>query len=99
MPGGFDILSPGPFDLVVISELLYFLNPIDVSDLATRVAAVLADQALVVLVNWTGETDTPCTGDEAAERFARRLGAQGRFKRTLLRRDTYRIDRLCRAVR
>ncbi|MCQ8278283.1 nodulation S family protein [Acetobacteraceae bacterium KSS8] len=99
MPGGFADLPAGPFDLVVISELLYFLSPSDVSDLAGRIAGVLADRALVLLVNWTGETDTPCTGDAAAERFVDALGALGRFETRLLRRDAYRIDGLRRNMR
>ena len=59
----------GPFDLMVFSEVLYFLTPADIERCAARVAGSLTPDAAVVLVNWLGVSDDPCTGDEAAERF------------------------------
>jgi 2-polyprenyl-3-methyl-5-hydroxy-6-metoxy-1,4-benzoquinol methylase len=79
------------FDLMVFSEVLYFLAPADIERCATRVRASLLPVAMVVLVNWLGQTDDPTPGNEAAERFiaatAGRL-AVGRQER----RKGYRLD-------
>ena len=57
------------FDLIVLSEVLYFLDAADIARAARRVTASLRPGGLALLVNWTGPTDTPRTGDEAAELF------------------------------
>ena len=61
----------GTFDVIVLSEVLYFLGAADIARSARLVAASLRPAGLALLVNWTGPTDTPCTGDEAAELFIR----------------------------
>jgi SAM-dependent methyltransferase len=58
-----------PFDLIVLSEVLYFLTPADIDHCANRVIATLLPNAVVILVNWLGQSDDPTTGDDAAERF------------------------------
>ena len=57
------------FDLIVLSEVLYFLSPADVARAADRVIDTLEPGGIVLLVNWRGRSDDPCTGDEAAEIF------------------------------
>jgi 2-polyprenyl-3-methyl-5-hydroxy-6-metoxy-1,4-benzoquinol methylase len=57
------------FDLIVFSEVLYFLAPEDIDRCADRVRSSLLPDAMVVLVNWLGQTDDPTPGHEAAERF------------------------------
>lgn len=81
----------GAFDLVLLSEVVYYLEERDVARLAARVAASLEPGGDVVLVHWTGETDYPLTGDEAAELFIR---AAAGFARVLRqdRTDSYRLD-------
>jgi 2-polyprenyl-3-methyl-5-hydroxy-6-metoxy-1,4-benzoquinol methylase len=59
----------GAFDLIVLSEVVYYLCARDVQRLAMRVTRSLAPEGDIVLVHWTGETDYPLTGDEAAEFF------------------------------
>jgi len=59
----------GRFDLLVFSEVLYFLSPADIDRCAARALGALAADAVVVLVNWLGTSDDPCSGDEAADRF------------------------------
>ena len=59
----------GRFDLIVFSEVLYFLAAADIARCADRIRANLLPGAVIALVNWLGETDDPTTGDEAAERF------------------------------
>ena len=86
----------GAFDLVLVSEMLYFLIPDDIDRLARRCVAASLPECTMLLVNWTGPTDTPTTGDEAAERFAA-SATEGGFRRdTPLRRHGYRLDRLRR---
>lgn len=59
----------GRFDLIVLSEVLYFLSRADIESVAARVMASLAEDGVVLLANWRGRSDDPCTGDEAAETF------------------------------
>jgi SAM-dependent methyltransferase len=84
----------GRFDLIVLSEVLYFLSPDDIDRCAVRVRDSLLPDARVLLVNWLGETDDPSSGDQAAERFiaamAGRLtvaeqGREPRYRLDLLR--------------
>ena len=63
------------FDLIVLSEVLYFLGPEDLAATARLAAASLAPGGVALLVNWTGPTNSPCTGDEAAQRFIAEAGA------------------------
>ncbi|WP_169306369.1 SAM-dependent methyltransferase [Paracoccus hibiscisoli] len=50
-------------DLVVLSEVLYFLTPADIVDLGVWLRHHAT--GAVVAVNWTGPTDEPLTGTEA----------------------------------
>jgi SAM-dependent methyltransferase len=99
LPEQFASAVQGTFDLVVVSELLYFLSGPDIDRLADSVLAVLRPAGRLVLVNWTGETDTPCTGDQAADRFIAAMLRQDRFDFGGHRRDRYRLDLLTRSDR
>ena len=59
----------GAFDLIVLSEVLYFLEPDEIDGLAVRVAGALAPGGHCVSVCWTGENDSTLDGDGATERF------------------------------
>jgi len=61
----------GHFDLIVLSEILYFLSPSDIDYLVRRVVASIIPNGIVLLVNWLGQGDDPLTGDDAATRFIR----------------------------
>ncbi|SDN89429.1 Nodulation protein S (NodS) [Methylobacterium phyllostachyos] len=81
----------GRFDLIVLSEFLYFLAPADLAALAQRAAAAIEPGGDIVLVHWLGVTDYPQSGDGAAEGFI----AQARPFAGLLhqaRTAAYRID-------
>lgn len=80
----------GCFDLIVISEVAYFLDRADLARLAERVAGALRPEGDVVLVHWTGPTDYPLSGDEAAESFIAMAG----FARLQhqQRAEQYRLD-------
>ncbi len=91
LPGGYP--ADGAWDLVVISELLYFLSPTDVGVLASHVVRSLRPGGTVVLANWTGPTDTPCTGEEAATLFVA-AAAVALTPRSTERAASYRLDLL-----
>ena len=57
------------FDLIILSEVLYFLTPPDIDRCVHRVVDSLLPGAAVLLVNWLGRSDDPCSGDQAADRF------------------------------
>lgn len=96
LPGGFPVRDAEGCDLIVVSEILYFLSEADVAELALRVMASAAPDAVILLVNWTGETDTPCTGDQAATTFVTACRAHGWRRDRAERRASYRLDRLVR---
>ena len=63
----------GVFELILLSEVVYYLSPEDVSRLAARVTHSLPKGGSVILVHWTGPTDYPLIGDEAAALFIERI--------------------------
>ncbi len=77
------------FDLMLFSEILYFLDAGDVRLVAAKAAASLLPGGAVVLVNWTGETDTPTTGEAAAALF---IQASGLAPVSRQRAPGYRLD-------
>lgn len=81
----------GAFDLILLSEVVYYRDAGDVARLAKRVHGCLRPGGDVVLVHWTGETHYPLTGDEAADRFIEETRA---FLRVFgqNRTDEYRLD-------
>ncbi len=84
----------GPWELVVCSELLYYLA----ADSLTRAIAWLTTQvrdgACVLAVSWRGQgTDEPFLGDEVHDRLARELAPWHSLD---ARRDGYRLDRFQR---
>jgi cyclopropane fatty-acyl-phospholipid synthase-like methyltransferase len=64
----------GAFELILLSEIIYYLNPEDVGRLAARVTNSLAQGGSLILVHWTGLTNYPLSGDEAAALFIERMG-------------------------
>jgi hypothetical protein len=57
------------FDLIVCSEVLYFLSPNDIAHVAELALQTILPGGYVLLVNYTRQIDEPCTGNEAAEIF------------------------------
>jgi len=91
-------LPVGPFDLIVLSEVLYYLSPADLDTAAAAVLRALSPGGDVLMVHWLGETGYPLTGDEAANRFIARVG----LRLTIVRQERtaqYRLDLLRAAVR
>ena len=86
----------GAFDLILLSEVVYFLDEGDVRRLAERVRQSLQPGGTVALVHWTGETHYPLSGDAAAELF---MAAGRGWLRPIHRSatDAYRLDVLIAA--
>ncbi|HEY2621471.1 MAG TPA: SAM-dependent methyltransferase [Acetobacteraceae bacterium] len=85
----------GAFDLIVLSEVLYFLSPADIAKVADRIRATLDAAGVVLMVNWRGRSGDPCTGDEAAQIL---IDETSPWLSALLqhREEAYRLDLLCR---
>ena len=73
-------------DLVLLSEVLYFLTPADIRELGEWLLAHATGPILAV--NWTGPTDEPLDGPEAVALLAQTLGPPATEDR-----GRYRIDR------
>jgi SAM-dependent methyltransferase len=79
------------FDLIVLSEVLYYLSPDAIVRTAARARACLAGGGAVLLVHYILPTDYPCSGDTASAIF---IAAAG-LKPVLQRREAqYRLDLL-----
>ncbi len=86
----------GLFDLIVLSEVLYYFSAADLKRVAAWVQTALAPGGVVLMVHWLGETpDYPHTGDEAVEAFSRALQPALTTDRRS-RRAQYRLDRMSR---
>jgi hypothetical protein len=81
------------FDLIVLSEVLYFLSPRDIAAVASRVLAALDTEGAVLSVNWRGRGDDPCGGDEAATIFLNETHPSLRVA-SCYHTPSYRIDSL-----
>ena len=79
----------GRFDLIVLSEVVYYLDRDDVRRLATRVDAAAIPGCDILLVHWLGETHYPLSGDEAASAFMESSMAEHVQHR---RENAYRLD-------
>ena len=82
---------PGALDLIVLSEVLYFLSVDDLYRLADQCAESLAPSGLILLVNWRGANDGTMPGDVAAITFMEALPAHLRSSNVVLK-EKYRID-------
>jgi 2-polyprenyl-3-methyl-5-hydroxy-6-metoxy-1,4-benzoquinol methylase len=82
----------GPFDLIVLSEVMYYFVEADLRHVATLCSEALSPGGDIVLCHWLGETDYPLTGQAASDMFAEAIS----FKlpvRTRFRNEVYRLER------
>lgn len=86
----------GRFDLMLFSEVLYFMSRDDVARTAHLAASGLSEAGGIVLVNWTGLTNYPCGGDEAADLFIAATAPVLRVRHAH-RKPEYRLDVLTRS--
>ncbi len=83
------------FDLILLAEVLYYLDAAEIERVGRQVLRTLRPGGVALLVHWTGPTDYPCSGDEAAERFIA-VTSPAIAPVTQARRERYRLDRLDR---
>ena len=82
---------PGSWDLIVCSEVLYYLQRPALDEAVRWIRAQLSYGASVVVVSWRGiGRDEPTTGDEVHDRLASELADSHALD---ARRDGYRLDR------
>lgn len=86
-----DEFPPGSFDLIVLSEVLYYLTAADVARTAVLCRAAQPRGGEIVACHWLGETDYPLTGNAAVEAF--RDGLDGDVTHKAVRHEQYRLDR------
>ncbi|WP_167953309.1 SAM-dependent methyltransferase [Sphingomonas jejuensis] len=81
----------GRFDLMLLSEVVYYWDADDVRRMADYVADAVRPGGDILLVHWTGLTDYPLSGDDAVELLRESLGERvGPLHHD--RREAYRLD-------
>ncbi|MFC6619345.1 hypothetical protein [Deinococcus radiophilus] len=97
-----DRLPVGPFDLIVLSEVLYYLSVADLDVALDAVLARLEPGGTLLLVHWTPPVhDYPQTGDAVHEAALRRVGSGLRWLHGERQGDAeqgYRLDLLERTA-
>jgi 2-polyprenyl-3-methyl-5-hydroxy-6-metoxy-1,4-benzoquinol methylase len=82
---------PGSWDVIVCSEILYYLDEPALDEAVGWIEAQLSYGASVLAVSWRGiGSEEPLLGDEVHDRLAVRLA---RWHALDARRDGYRLDR------
>jgi len=81
----------GRFDLIMLSEVLYFISLADLHALAARCEESAAPDGILLLVNWLGPNDGVLSGDAAALTFLQSLG-EGWACENVAVMPRYRID-------
>jgi len=81
----------GRFDLIILSEVLYFFAEPDIHQLAKLSRAALTVNGRILLVNWLGASETPQPGDIAADCF---IASAALPVLQAKREDLYRLDLL-----
>ena len=84
---GFD----GPYDLIVLSEVVYYWDDADLARVAAAIRQALSPGGRLLLVHWLGETDYPRSGDDAVAALAAHLAGFVQVERSV-RRAEYRLD-------
>jgi cyclopropane fatty-acyl-phospholipid synthase-like methyltransferase len=81
----------GAFDLVVLSEVVYYWDDDDIAAFAAALKRSVRAQGRILLVHWLGETDYPKSADDAVLRLATDLEDRFAVERSD-RRAEYRLD-------
>ncbi len=82
---------PGSWDLIVCSEILYYLQKPALEEAVGWIQQQLADRASVLAVSWRGVgREEPLLGDQVHDRLVAQLG---RWHTLDARREGYRLDR------
>lgn len=81
----------GAFDLMMVSEVLYFMSADDHAALARRCDQAATTSATILMVNWLGPNDGVMPGEVAARTFMEALG-EGWVWENAATNTQYRID-------
>lgn len=95
-----DVLAKFPavrFDLILISEVAYYLSLPDLEKLRTQIAAALAPQGHLLLVHYTGQTNYPLSADTVHQTFLAWQNETWKKLRTS-NEEGYRLDLLERTT-
>ena len=68
--------SESGYDLMLLSEVVYYWDDADILRAADWITRHLAPGGDILLVHWTGETDYPQSGDEAVAKLLDALGSE-----------------------
>jgi len=90
LPDDFPISA---FDLIVLSEVLYYFSEDDLRRLAEKCLEALKSGGEMILCHWLGETDYPLTGHQASDLFAKAV-AKRRPTHVILHEGIYLLERL-----
>ena len=85
-----DEIPAGEFDLIVCSEVLYYLTPAELWRGVRWLRSRLQGGAAVLAVSWRGHGDEPMRGDDVHDLLAQELAAWHSLD---ARRPRYRLDR------
>ena len=66
----------GAYDLIMLSEILYYLNAEGIDQIARLVARDVTPGGECVLVQWQGPTETDITANDARDQFCATLALQ-----------------------
>lgn len=87
-----DEMPDGRFDLIMLSEVLYYFDQPTLARLADRLREIAASDADLVLVHWLGPTpDYPLTGDAAVASFLTATAGWTQVTQQARRQD-YRLE-------
>ncbi len=86
----------GFFDLIVLSEVLYYFDKSDLRRVAQSCMDAISRDGDVILCHWLGQTDYPLSGIEASELFARTI-TKTLPVRSILHDAIYRLERFSAA--
>ena len=81
----------GRYDLIFLSEVVYYFERADVERIARHVASSVEPAGDIVIIHWTGDTHYPLSGDEASEAF---IAASASYAAPIssARAEEYRLD-------
>lgn len=79
------------FDLIILSEVVYYWDPDDCAAAARWLGSALEKGGDMLLVHWTGETDYPQSADDAVASFRAGLSVDMTVI-TEVRTSDYRLD-------
>lgn len=88
----------GEFDLIVVSEVLYFLTCREIVELAGRVGRALTPRGDCIVVNYRGLIESGLQGEAAAGVFADECRALGCYGLRLPTPNQYRLDLITKSA-